>query len=248
MSTAAFYRGLAEAQGVARPFDILVRMHPASRRLIADLLGCRLGNTLDPYAQAWRVINQNLRGLQARTHTLPEQLTPFSRNNNWWEIVTRTARRLGVRFYPGVPEQEVERLVFERFAQSFAQTNVAPEREVVDALAEASPDLQQAMMSMQLSPDASRSVLSALAIATARHDQGLREGCQTMRDWLRAHLRWQWAVSISTGLRILQGKLTDIYRGWTSRYAGRFGKVSAAVAVIYFQDLVDRTLEEFDCA
>lgn len=248
MSTAGFYRGLAEAQGVARPFDILVRMHPASRRLIADLLGCRLGHTLDPYAQAWRVINQNLRGLQARTHTLPEQLTPFSRNNNWWEIVTRTARRLGVRFYPGVPEQEVERLVFERFAQSFAQTNVSPERDIVDSLAEASPDLQQAMVSMRLSADASRSVLSALAIATAPDDPDLREGCQSVRDWLRAYLRWSWAVSISSGLSMLHGKLTDVYTGWTSRYAGRFGKVSAAVAVIYFQDLVDRTIDEFDCA
>ncbi len=102
MTATPLYRQLAQAQGVLRPYDILVRMHPSNRRLVADLLGCNLGPCIDPHAQAWRIINQNLRGLQARTHTLPEQLSPFARNNNWWEIVTRTARRLGVRFYPGL--------------------------------------------------------------------------------------------------------------------------------------------------
>jgi len=244
MSTDRVYRRLARAQGVERPYDILVRMHPANRRLVADLLGCKNVRSLDPHAQAWRVINRSLWGLQARTHTIPEQLTPFSRNNNWWEIVTRTARRLGVSFYPGVGEQEVERLVFERFAAGFAQAQVSGEFSDVDSLVDDHPEVGQAMTSLRLSPAASRSVLSALALAQHRR-VGERGGCKNLGDWLLAGLRWSWTYSIAVLLRVMQEKMTDIYSSWASSCRGGFSKVSAVIALIYFQDLVDRTLEDY---
>ncbi len=251
MSTAASlstYRSLAVSQGVVRPFDILLRMGDANRRLVAGLLGCNLDTSIDPQAQAWRIINQNLRGLQARTHTLPEQITPFSRNNNWWEIVTRTAQRNGISFYPGVEEAEVERLVFERFARDFVQADVMREADAVDSLADAHPVLRQVMASLELSRDATLSVLSGIAFATARADDSLRDGCYRAADWFRGHLRWPWAVSISSGLGLLQEKLTDIYGSWAKRCrnSGTAAKVATAVAMIYFQDLIDRSMDEFD--
>ena len=181
MTTPSTYRRLAQAQGVVRPFDILVRMEPAGRKLVADLLRCNLRHYETPHAQAWRIINQNLRGLQARTHTLPEQLTPFSRNNNWWEILTRTARRIGIKFYPGVGEKEVERLLFERFAEGFVKTNVSTQTDAVDSLAEGIPVLKQVMASMRLSRDATRTVLSAIAMGTASRTSHSPTRCIALR-------------------------------------------------------------------
>jgi hypothetical protein len=188
-----------------------------------------------------------LRGLQARTHTLPEQLSPFSRNNNWWEIVTRTAHRQHIRFYPGVSETEVERLVFERFAASFAAASAPPELEAVDSVATADPVLPQLMRALRLSRAASRSVLSGLALATGRADGALRDGCQRLAQWFRRHLRWSWALSISQGLQLLHPKLTDLFASWIdwSRRVDATARISAVVAIIYFQDLVDRTLDEY---
>lgn len=248
MTTPSTYRQFAEAQGVARPFDILVRMEPTGRQQVANLLRCNLRRYGTPHAQAWRIINQNLRGLQARTHTLPEQLTPFSRNNNWWEILTRTARRIGVKFYPGMGEQEIERLLFERFAERFVQTNVSSQADAVDSLADGLPLISQVMASMRLSRDATLTVLSSIAMTTARADESLRDGCAKVAEWFGGHVRWAWVMSISSGLGLVQQKLGGIYSTWASRYrlGGRSERVCAALAVIYFQDLVDCTLDEFD--
>ncbi len=94
-------------------------------------------------------------------------------------------------------------------------------------------------------------VLSALVQATGRTEEGLREAIQVVNAWIRRRLRWSWAVSISTGLRMVQQRSTEIYRAWVyqgflKRTRSNFGRVCAALAVIYFHDLVDRTLEEFE--
>ncbi len=241
----------AEAQGVTRPFDILVRMSPQSRRLVAELLECDIDGLDDAEEQAWRIINQNLRGLQARTHTLPEQLTPFSPNNTWWDIVTRTARRIGVKFYPGMKDEEVERLLFERLAAEFYRRDLLPEAEAIDQLALSHPDFAQAIQSLRLSPEATSTVMSSLVFATVRADQGVRDGVNNVSIWLLSHLRWVSYASMSAGLRLIHERLTGIYHAWASRWAfGRAhsnrARVCTALAVIYFQDLIERTLDEFE--
>lgn len=243
------YLALADAQGVVRPFEILVRMPHDGRCLIAKLLDCRFRPFEPPEAQAWRIINQNLRGLQARTHRLPEQLTPFSRNNNWWEIVTRTARGLNIKFYPGLRDQDVEALLFERLSDLFVQEHLADGEDVVEAIEASNPEFVQAIRSLRLSRNARRTVLSTIAMAAARADEGLREGLQKVSDWVRHGIRWSWTATISASLRMLEQHSTEIYRTWVKRgfckrLPSNSARVSAAVAVIYFHDLVDRTLEE----
>jgi hypothetical protein len=90
-------------------------------------------------------------------------------------------------------------------------------------------------------------VLSALALASRGADGGPRDGCQRVSEWFRRHLRWSWVLSISHGLQLLHQKLTDIFASWIDwgRRVDRGGRIGAAVAIIYFQDLVDRTLEEY---
>lgn len=245
------FRELAARQGVERPFGILTRMAPEARRLVADVLGCSLGPSEDPDEQAWRIINQNLRGLQARTHSLQAQLTPFSRNHTWWEIVARAARWVGIRVQPGISDEVLERMVFERLADMFVQRNLRTESEVLDALSDTNSDFDRALHHLSLGRNGARAVWSALVMATVRADQSLRDGAWKIGDWLCAGLRWAWPAPLTTGLRLLQQRLAGVYHAWASR--GFFGtprknsaRVCTALAVILFQDIVERTLDEVE--
>lgn len=242
---------MVHAQGVERPFRILLRMPESGRLLIGRLLGCAVRRGDSAEAQAWRLINQNLRGLQARTHRLPETLSPFARNNNWWEIVTRTARRCGLRFYPGLKDEEVERMLFDHLAGEFLahQQGVGDDPEVY--LRECDPSLGRAIASLGLTPAATRALVVAVLRSAAGAGGDVREGANRMSDWLRAAMPRSWTTSISTGLRVLKQRLADGYESWVTqgvqRWAGgNHARVGVALAVIYLHDVLDRTLEQFE--
>ncbi len=252
MGTKSTYRKLAESQGVLRPFEILVRMAPEGRRLIAETLACTLPSKPDAEEEAWAIINRDLHGLQARTHHFTEQLSPFSRNNNWWEIVTRTAQRCGVKFYPGLKDEEVERLLFEHLADLFVARLPQDDIEAADRIAESNPEFFQAIQSLRLSRNATRALVSAIALAAARTGGSVRDGASKATEWIHEKIRLHtWTFSVSAGLRLLRQKLIEIFEAWETRGLaeppGRStGKVCAVLAAIFLQDLVDRTLEEFD--
>ncbi|MEQ8768005.1 MAG: hypothetical protein RL885_29145 [Planctomycetota bacterium] len=248
LSQKSCYRRLAERQGVVRPFEILTAMPAESRAVIADTLRIRLRED-DPEAQAWRILNRNLSGLQARTHHIPEQLTPFYRNNNWWDIVTRTARRLKVPFYPGYKDEEVERLLFEHLTTRFVEEHVGADLEAIDQLAETHPEIDAAMQSLGLSENGRRAILSALALADAPSGR-VKDGLSKAADWIAEFSRGQWTTSVSNGLRALKQRLTHVYRGWSttglSGHQGNLSRVSAALAAIFLQDLIEKTLDEYE--
>lgn len=241
---------LVQAQGVERPFRILLRMPETNRLALGRLLGCDVQAGEAPETQSWRLINQNLRGLQARTHHLHEQLTPFSRNNNWWEIVTRTAKGLGLRFYAGLKDEEIERLLFDHFAAEYSQRHIQRGEDPDQFLAELHPNLGRAIASLGLSRDGTRALVAALLRAAAGPPGDPREGSNRLADWLRRAMPWSWTTSISQGLRALQQRLGDIHGTWVAKArlggAGNYSKVSAALALIYLHDVVERTLAQFD--
>jgi hypothetical protein len=241
---------LAKAQGVERPFRILLRMPAASRRLIARLLGCHLRSDDGPEEQAWRLINQNLRGLQARTHRLHEQLTPFSRNNNWWEIVSRTARRCGLDIYPGLKDEEVERLLFDHLADEYVRRHVRDGEDPERFLIELHPNLGRAIASLGLSRTGTDALVATLLRAATEDQSDPREGTNRITDWLRRAMPWSWTTSITTGLRLLQQRLGDIYEAWARqglpRGSNNYRRVGTVLAVLYLHDVVERTLEQFD--
>jgi len=249
---------LVAAQGVERPFHILVRMPEASRLALGRLLGCTLVAGDPAEVQAWRLINENLRGLQARTHWLHEQLSPFARNNNWWEIVTRTARRLGLPFYSGMKDEEVERLLFDHLAAEFVHQHVRSGDDHDRFLAELHPNLGRAIASLGLSHDGTQMLVAALlrAAAGAAADAAdaavdPREGHNRLGDWLRRAMPWTWTTSICLGLRLLQQRLGDVLEALAVR-TGRtlrgdnYARVGTALVVIHLHDVVERTLEQFD--
>lgn len=236
-----------ESEGIERPFRILVGMPEDCRMTICKLLGCHVRPDDGAEAQAWRIISENLRGLQARTHHLAEQLTPFSRNNNWWEIVTRAARRFGLRFYPGLKDEEVERLLFDHVATEFVQrlpASHAPELFVT----ELDPSVERAIASLDLGRDGSRLLVASLLRAASGDP---REGANRMTDWVRSALPRSWTTSIRHGLLALRQRLVDVCEEWIETGFARgvsqnHRKVCTALALIYVHDRLDRTLEQVE--
>jgi hypothetical protein len=236
----------AEKQGVARPFAILSRMPAGVRREIASILGIYFRRPDEgPERESWDIINRDLRGLQARTHRLPETISPFSRNNNWWEIVTRTARRLRIRFDPGLPDRGVERLIFERVAAAVVDRLQPETLAALDRLIEGCPGLMRALASVPLSPDGVRLVMAGIVASTAAPAETL---AQRLNRRLGAEL---WIPTVSRGLTFLLERLEQIVRGWRELPAFdrlRARPVATVLAALYLHDAVLESLERFEAA
>lgn len=224
------YRDLAKSQGVERPYEILLRMDPLSRGEIAKVLCIELRQE-DPGAQAWEIINRDGRGLQARTHWLQERLSPFARNNNWWEIVTRSARWLRVPFYPGLSEKELERLVFESIAERFVGALRSEELKHIDERLAQEPFLVDSLEASGFSTNAMRLILCGLP-------QSGPESAPLI-------------PSVSRALTGLLARMREIYAHWHHLLPRRriFGtnewRLAIALCALYLQSTVEECLEEF---
>lgn len=242
------YRERAYREGVQRPFEILVGMAPGARREIGDILGCRLRAEASPEAEAWSIINHDLRGLQARTHHLAEKMSPFSRNNNWWEIVTRTASRMKIRFYPGIRDVDVEQLIFEHASAAAMRRWQAQDREL-QKIASVNRSLTESL-SYVLPPNVARFVLYACACRSAKRDaERHEERISRALAWMSEHfVPPALTFSMAAGLRFLRERFREIVRFWRDSDAfgargSSQGKLVSAIAAIYLFDLVQRELD-----
>jgi hypothetical protein len=149
-------------QGVRRPFDLLISMPSPLRARVAAILDVTLDReSKDPREEAWRILNANLKGLQARSHRPDRTFLPL-RNHNWWEILLSTASRLGLSVYPGLSEREVERLVFDRTARALTDALEKAELEVLELVAREAPTFSDALDRLALSTEGRAMVLAAL--------------------------------------------------------------------------------------
>jgi hypothetical protein len=229
-------------------------MTPGARREIADILGCRLSpRQSSPEAEAWFIINHDLKGLQARSHHLVEKMSPFARNNNWWEIVTRTAQLLRIPFYPGIRDVDVEQLIFEH-ASSAAIGRWRKEARLVQLQDVTS---RNRCLLESLSYVLPHEVASFLLLACVSRDaQGppVRSEDRLPRAlaWLSEHfVPPALSFSMASGLRFLRDRFREIVRAWRDSDAfgakrSNAGKLVAAIAAIYLFDLVEQHLTGFN--
>lgn len=221
----------AKAQGVERPFRILARMDSELRGRIANNLGVRLRSKDNPEAEAWEIINRDLIGLQARTHHVLEKVSPFSRNNNWWEIVTRAASWMGVPYYPGMSERQIERLFFENIAERVVTSLKPEEIAEIDRRAMSDVELYNALTATGLSSNAIRLVFF-----------GLSDASPAPRPIL---------PSMSRGLSTLLNRSKIIFARWASLPIARRTfkrsqwQLASALSVLYLQSFVEESLDEF---
>ena len=249
----AHYLALAEGQGVRRPFRILVAMPQEPRSHLAALLGIRLRpETQSPESQAWRIINSDLRGIQARSHGPREQFVPLARNHNWWEIVMKAGRRLKLSVYPGLSEREVERLLFEEIARRVIHRLPEGEVEELDRVAFQEPSLTAALSSLGLSRDGRRLVLAGLGRVSATCRTTARRGLsKSILQYLSHGMdRIGCLHSLSRALRFTKDSFGNLVMAWTSMEAFRrsLGRTTSrfvgVLMALYFHNLLEEGLEE----
>ncbi|MBI3819182.1 MAG: hypothetical protein HY286_10860 [Planctomycetes bacterium] len=130
-------RRLAEREGLARPFEILVSMDGDSRARVAAHLGVAIDHLGDDAArEAWAILHRDLKGMQARGHVVFERVLPI-RNITWIEMLRRTARWLRLPADGSV--FELERRIYETFADRIVATWNTEEVSLCDAMATVEP-------------------------------------------------------------------------------------------------------------
>lgn len=241
---------LAEAEGVQRPYGILRRMGAEIREDLASVLGwCFPREGRDADLESWEIIHKARKGLQARTHYVTEAVTPFTGRNSWWVILTRTARWLRIRFYPGISDVDVEHLIFER-AVDLAIGDLDPsEIPFLDRLAEEASGFHLTARSLGLSRNAVRLIMAGLMGA------GMRAGISQVPQWINDGLRSQTLLpSVTRGLRYLRESLHDIVESWKEmgvpgrRPDPNLRRVAFTVSTIHFLDLIDQGIDEYETA
>jgi len=198
-----------------------------------------------PEIQAWRIINADLRGIQARSHGPREQLVPLARNNNWWEILLAAARRLKLRIYPGLSEREVERLVFEEIASRVVRG--LPEAEIasLDRTAIDQPSLVAALANLGLSKDGLRLVLAGIH-RLARVGQRMQPEEPGFRSRMGA------LQSLSRALRMVKDRFGGLVVAWTSMDSIRRvigdprARFITVLMALYFHSLLEEGLDEVE--
>jgi hypothetical protein len=249
------FRSRAIAQGVIRPFHLLASMGVNPRQAIARLLDVSLEKAGgDRCAEAWLIINSDLRGLQARTHGPDRQLLPL-RNHNWWEILLSIARRLGLSIYPGLSELEVERIVFDHLAMRVLRDLPSSERNDLEALALNLVSVTDALRRLGLSAEGTGFVLAALH-RMSQAAPGLRrmdDPLDRTRAFLGSNLVERGMMpSISRTFRFLRERLDDIADAWSSMDAVRshMGRSLRAVlttlAVLHLFSALEEATEEVE--
>jgi len=249
------FSGRAKSQGVDRPFEILRSMGTRLRERLAESLGLRIPpeDLGDPDAESWIIIHRDRKGLQARTHLLPETISPFARCNNWWEILCRTARWLWIRFYPGVSEYAVERMILERTAQIAVSELPKEEVSSLDDLAGRLSGFRMTMGALELSEDAVRLVVAGLLRAYREAGEGTREGVAQAAAWLNERIQSHgFMPTITRGLQFLRESLDNMYDYWEElclkgcRRGTRVRKLALAISTIHLQDVLERGLYEHE--
>jgi len=246
----------ARAQGVERPFKILVAMPERLRRHMAALLGIRLQRRLEtPEAQAWVIISASMRGIQARSHGPREQLVPLARKHNWWEIIMAAARHLKLSVYPGLSEREVERLVFDEGARRVVRSLSRHEVAELDDIARAEPSLTTALVAgLGLSRDSLRFVLAGFGrLALMRGDGSAKGRTRHILSYLSQGMQCLGSLqSMSRALRFTQERLYALLVVWSSMVAFRrpwsrpHARFMTVLMALYFHDLVRTGLDEVE--
>ncbi len=222
------------------------------RRELARTLGVRLGPAAGPAAEAWAIINRDLRGLQARTHRLAERVSPFARNNTWVEIVQRTARRLGVDPCVLTSVREVERRIFERVAEVAVSRLPREELRELDRLSEASPGFYLALSALRISKNGVRFVLTGLSHLAALAGTGTRAGSLQLGHWLNRRIH---AVSlppsVTRGLALVDALCRALVVAWRNLPVLRdigprnWRVIATVLAAIHFQSVLAEDLEDY---
>jgi hypothetical protein len=129
-------------------------MDSDSRARIASHLGVHIDHLQrDPARESWAILHRDLLGMQARGHIVFERVLPV-RNITWVEMLRRTARWFHLPAEGSV--FELERRIYEAFADRIVATWNPEEVSLCDAMASAHPWVVRLRERMTLSKNGVR--------------------------------------------------------------------------------------------
>lgn len=241
----------ARFEGVFRPFQILCRMATGLRSELAQSLGVAFRKPGEAIGESWEIIHRDRLGLQARTHLLHETMSPLARNNNWSEILLRTAARLRVPVDPSMPAWRIEKAIFEHLSKSFVSTLGAEGEKAVDELSERAPALAYCLATTGVSSNGIRMILAGILRETSRASWKTADGVLRAADWINERVsKGVWTPSVSRGLSAVRSLLREAFLGWRESglceqiLRGQERRTVPVIAAIYLESAVDENLEE----
>lgn len=89
------YRDKSKAEGLLRPFLLLVAMPPIFRNQVASNLGWTIFTQKyfgDPHAEAWDILSSTYTGMQSRCNKSYEKVNPFASSCNWYDMLVRVGK------------------------------------------------------------------------------------------------------------------------------------------------------------
>ena len=155
------YRELARAEGVERPFDILLAAGSEIRANVAQQLGIELGQPASPEAAAWTIIGANRKGLQARAHPYWRSGLPL-RNYTWREILQYVAKERKIKEVAGLSEEGLETAITEQYVDECMAKLTDAERAELGELDGYLPAVFDMLKQQGKSPKVMRWVLSGV--------------------------------------------------------------------------------------
>jgi len=97
MRRASAFKEKALDAGMVRPFLLLVSMDYTTRNQVATMLGFSIFNQEylgDAHAEAWDILDSNIKGIRRRASETYESLNVFAHNANWYETVYRCGKEV----------------------------------------------------------------------------------------------------------------------------------------------------------
>ena len=152
----ALFERWAEQSGVQRPFQALCEMDSASRKQIAEMLNVDLSDLCmidlfstgeyeqknDTRSEACLIIEQDRKGIQARSHSTLRTISPFAEDHTWREVLVSVIQEFKIECHVvGKTEEQLEAVIFDYFADQEWQAKDEGERKEIDRFMRDQPEL-----------------------------------------------------------------------------------------------------------
>lgn len=201
---------LAMDQGVTTPFYALRRMEQEQRHEIADFLEIEFDEDSvdDPAgAEAWKIVNADHYGLQARTSEWYESLNPFA-TNSWRDILNAVAEALELDLPEHLDDGAVEAAIAEEVAELTLDQMEDDDVAQIDELMTLEPGFVERLRSTGLRPNTTKMVLSGVFQAAKAGGFGTYITAVQAAAWLNQTVGTK--IAMRTATTALKTTLTAI--------------------------------------
>lgn len=240
----SFY-DMAKEQKVLRPYNILKSMEQNARHEMATHLGFRFepSSIGDPSAEAWEIINCNLKGLQARSHSWYETLNPFAGNSSWLDILQRVADFCEISYSKYTSEADLEYLICEYLALKAFEQLSDEEKKELDEFSMMEPEYIKKIQKAGFGPIMTKLIVKGTFAAAKAGGFGTYITAVKAAAWLNRNLGTTIVMSsVTTGLKAVLRTVNVALWAWLAvdvldwLFGRSEGTIMPVILQIHMQD------------